>query len=409
MIIKEKGIHKRTIVFILIGIVLVFLIGLLLFQGYHWYRIRTAKIEVTLKKDRTLEFASKKRVSDYIEKINGTIVHDDWIPSTKLGKQDVTFEFVNDDHIKVSYTYQVEIVDTVEPMIWLGKSYTVYKDSEINLTKAILCGDNYDNRPTCIIKGDYDIHTVGEYPLEYEAIDSSGNRESQSFTLRVIEKPEGKKKETSSSNDTYFEDVKKKYKKKDTKIGIDISSWQGEVDFKKIKEAGVEFVMVRIGGTLGTNQSYFLDKQFQRNMKEAEKYGIDTGVYFYSYANSTKSAVKDAKWVIQQLKPYKIKLSVAFDWEEWDHFNDYHLSFFGLTNMAETFLDTIQKAGYDGMLYSSKTYLDNIWYPTKYDVWLAHYTDKTNYQGNYKIWQLCANGKIDGIENYVDIDIMYTE
>jgi len=75
--------------------------------------------------------------------------------------------------------------------------------------------------------------------------------------------------------------------------------------------------------------------------------------------------------------------------------------------MAEAFLEEIENAGYKGMLYSSKTYLENIWLETPYDIWLAHYTPKTNYQGNYKMWQLCNNGKIDGIEGNVDIDILY--
>ncbi len=59
------------------------------------------------------------------------------------------------------------------------------------------------------------------------------------------------------------------------------------------------------------------------------------------------------------------------------------------------------------MLYSSKYYLEHIWFPTKYDIWLAHYTNKTNYQGSYKIWQMCDNGLVDGINGNVDIDIMY--
>ena len=75
--------------------------------------------------------------------------------------------------------------------------------------------------------------------------------------------------------------------------------------------------------------------------------------------------------------------------------------------MAESFLETIEDAGYEGMLYSSKSYLENIWLPTKYDIWLAHYTIQTNYQGKYKLWQLCENGKIDGIDGAVDINVMY--
>ena len=75
--------------------------------------------------------------------------------------------------------------------------------------------------------------------------------------------------------------------------------------------------------------------------------------------------------------------------------------------MAEDFLKTVEKAGYKGMIYGSKNYLEKIWLPTKYDIWLAHYTDKTNYSGNYKFWQMCDDGKVSGISTPVDIDIMY--
>jgi len=83
------------------------------------------------------------------------------------------------------------------------------------------------------------------------------------------------------------------------------------------------------------------------------------------------------------------------------------MSFNTINKVANTFLETIEKNGYKGMLYGSKTYLEDIWYPTKYDTWLAHYTNKTNYEGDYILWQMCDTGKMNGINNYVDINIMY--
>ena len=204
-----------------------------------------------------------------------------------------------------------------------------------------------------------------------------------------------------------FEDIVAMYKTDKTKIGIDVSSWQGDIDFEKIKKAGVEFIIIRVGGTRGTNGKYFLDSKFKRNIRLANKYDIDVGIYFYSYANSIESAKKDARWVLKQIKGYNVTLPIAFDWEEWAYFNEYDLSFFGLTSMANSFLKTIEDKGYKGMLYSSKSYLEAIWLPLDYDIWLAHYTSKTNYEGKYKFWQLCDNGKIDGINGEVDIDIMY--
>ena len=150
-----------------------------------------------------------------------------------------------------------------------------------------------------------------------------------------------------------------------------------------------------------------LDKKFERNIKLANEYDIPVGLYFYSYADSIESAREDAKWVIEQIKDYKVDLPIAFDWEEWRYFNSYELSFFGLTSMAEAYLEEIEKAGYKGMLYSSKNYLEKIWFPTKYETWLAHYTDETNYSGEYTFWQMMSSGTVDGIRGGVDVNIYY--
>ena len=84
-----------------------------------------------------------------------------------------------------------------------------------------------------------------------------------------------------------------------------------------------------------------------------------------------------------------------------------NLSLFGLGEVADSFLDEVKKIGYKPMLYGSKNYLNSVWKYNNYDVWLAHYTNKTNYDGKYVMWQICDNGIIDGIEEKVDIDILY--
>lgn len=396
---KKKVLYTSIILFTIL-----LLFGI--FQLYQYIRIKTAKIEIILADDLTLEFNEKKKVSDFIVSINGKIIDDYIIDSTSLGIKDITFQFINNENIKLKYTYQIEVVDTVAPVIWLGNSYRVQKGSDIDLTNKILCGDNYDSNPICTIEGEYDMNTVGDYSLVFKAIDNSGNIEEVPFTLKVYEPVKNNNSNSVETSYTYFEDVVKNYKNENTKIGIDVSSWQGDIDFEKLKNAGVEFIIIRVGGTRGTNGEYFVDQKFIQNIKGANEYGMDAGIYFYSYANSLKHARKDAKWLLKQIKGYDINLPIAFDWEEWSSFNDYNLSFFGLTSMAEEFLNVIEEAGYQGMLYSSKSYLENIWLPTKYDIWLAHYTEETNYQGNYKFWQICDNGKVEGVEGTVDINIM---
>ena len=398
--------YKKVLKYVLISLVII----ITCYFVFNFVRVKTAKVNIILKKDLTIEFASNIHVSDMIKNMNGTIKNDYKIDTTKLGTKKIKFNFTNDDGITIPYSYDITIKDTTEPLIWLGNTYYVTTGSNIQVTDKILCGDNYDNKPICKIEGDYDLNQAGSYDLVFEATDKNGNINTKDFTL-VVEDPHNNQSNEKNHPNIYteFEDVMKTYKTKNTKIGIDISSFQGKVDFKKLKESGVEFVMIRVGGTRGIDTDYFIDEQFENNIINANKYGIDAGVYFYSYANSIESAKKDAKWVLKKIEDYKIDLPIAFDWENWKYYNDYHLSFFGLTSMAESFADVIEDAGYQGMIYSSKTYLENIWLPSNKDIWLAHYTDKTNYQGSYRMWQMCENGRVSGISNAVDIDILYLD
>lgn len=388
-------------------IIIAVLLVVLIISGYFIYnylRIKYAKIEVTLKDNLEVPFLEHVKVSDFIENINGKIIDNYEIDTTKLGNKEVSFKFINDDNIKVSYTYNIKVVDITKPTIWLGSNYNVAVNSNIDLTKKILCGDDYDNSPKCYIEGEYNLGEVGTYPLVFKAVDSSGNTEEVSFNLNVYEP----KKTTANKEKvyTYFNDVVTNYKNSNNKIGIDISSHQGDIDFSKLKEAGVEFVMIRVG--YGYDNKNYLDKKFKEYIESANKNNIDVGVYYYSYANSSSEVKKQAKWVLKQIKKYKVTLPVVFDWEEWSNFNEYNLSFFGLTSLSDDFLSIIKNNGYDGMLYSSKTYLENIWMNPKHDIWLAQYAKEVSYQGEYKMWQLCENGYVDGIDNYVDIDILKT-
>ncbi len=388
---------------------LIILVSFLLIIGgiyiYNYLRVKYAKIEVKLKDDLTLNFLDKKHVSDYIESINGKIINDYIIDSKKIGNKHIKFNFINNDKIKVSYEFDIEVIDTVKPLIWLGDSYSVKKGSDIDLVNSILCGDDYDSRPNCYIEGTYDLNKTGKYSLVYKAIDKSGNEESKEFILNVYEPVNTKNKQEESY--TLFSDIVKQYKTDNNKIGIDISSHQKDVDFEALKNAGVEFVMIRVGYKKGTDGEYVLDTKFKDNIENANKYGIKAGVYFYSYADSLKMAKEDANWVISQIKDYKIDLPVCFDWEEWRYFNEFNISFYELTNIAKEFIKTIEKKGYKGMLYSSKKYLEYIWFPMDTDIWLAQYNDSVTYSGKYKMWQLTDEGKVDGISTPVDIDIMY--
>ena len=151
---------------------------------------------------------------------------------------------------------------------------------------------------------------------------------------------------------------------------------------------------------MGENTFYYL---MQNSMQSTFGFS-ESGTPFY-----ITPVIRVDLTTVENIKDYKVELPIAFDWENWDSFNTYELSFFGLTNMAKRFMDTVKASGYDAMLYSSKTYLENIWMSVDYPVWLAHYTKNTNYAGDYSYWQICSNGRVDGINGDVDIDIRYID
>ena len=127
-----------------------------------------------------------------------------------------------------------------------------------------------------------------------------------------------------------------------------------------------------------------------------------------AYDNTEEKARASADWIITKLAGDKPELPIAFDWEDFGRFQSYKMNFAILNNMYNAFESELTDAGYECMLYSSKNFLEKVWEDTdKRPVWLAHYTDKTDYKGPYRIWQASSTGRIDGIEGDVDMDVMY--
>ena len=396
---------KKIIIISSIVIVAILIISLII---YFNVRIVVDNSGFTLKDDLTVNVYSNVKVKDFIKDIDGKIVDNNKIKTNELGKVEVEFIYLNSDEKKRKGVFEVEVKDLEEPLIWLANSYSVRVGDDVNLEDEILCADNYDSNPSCKIKGDYDLNTAGNYSLVYEAEDSSGNKESVDFILYVYE-PKEVTGGGSNSEVTYtdFKEIVNSHKTDDTLVGIDVSKWQGAIDFSKVKEAGAEFVIIRVGHQNGVGGEYVLDPYFKRNISDAIENDLDVGIYFYSYADSKKEARKQAEWVIKQIKDYDITLPIAFDFESFTLFNSMNLSLYQLNEVAESYFSTLEDAGYDTMLYGSKNYLNAIWKYNTNKVWLAHYTDKTDYDKDYMMWQLCQDGVIDGINGFVDIDILY--
>jgi len=397
---------KKGLLILLVAIIII--TGIYGYNKYMEYleeeRIRNAIIKIDFIDPLEIEFNKEIKLSDLIESINGDLIDDFKIDTSVVETKEISFQYINEEEIKVPYKFNLKIVDKTPPTIWLNDTYTVNVGTSKKLEQMILCGDNYDDNPNCTIKGDYDLSKIGNYQLIYSASDFSGNTIEKKFVLRVV-------KSTNKSYNTVaipFKSLYNEYKSNDNLIGIDVSKWQGDIDFNKVKEAGVEFVFIKIGGQNGIDGDYYLDPKFERNIDGFKNVDIPIGLYFYSYANNIEKAKKDALWVIEQLKDRKIDLPIAFDWENWSTYNNFHISFNTLTKMAGEFIHVLEEHGYDGMLYSSKNYLENIWLPNDYLTWLAHYTNKTDYKNNFKCWQRTSSAKISGITvNTVDFDICY--
>lgn len=383
------------------------LICLLLFliTGITYMFINTKSI--LLKNDLTCNFKEDIYLKEFIDKLDGKLKNNYKIDTSKVGTQKLKAIYIDKHGLYKVKSFNIEVKDTTPPTILINNTYTVTKGYEGSLEDDILCADNYDDGITCQITGSYNLDETGTYPLTISAIDKSENSISKDFELNVVEPKKDIAKENMTSSYTPYQEVYKKYKNEQTLIGIDISKWQKEIDFKALKNNNVEFIMIKLGGQTKINGELLLDPNFEKNINRAIQEGFQVGVYFYSYAKNTKDAIKQAKFIMKNIQNYEVNLPIAFDWENWTEYNKFKISFNSLNNIAQAFIEELEKNDYDTLLYTSEYYLNEIWFPNDYNnIWIAKYGD-LNYQENYKIWQTCSDGKIDGIEELVDIDVMY--
>mgnify|MGYP005759816631 CR=1 FL=1 len=197
-------------------------------------------------------------------------------------------------------------------------------------------------------------------------------------------------------------------------VGADISKYQDYVDFGKLKKAGVDFVMLRVGARGYGSGQLVLDEYFAENIKRASDAGLEIGVYFFSQAISNEEAVEEANMVLENIKDYEITYPVAFDMEyiENDASRIDSLSKSEKTEITKTFLDTIQNAGYKAMLYGDKEWLlkdIDLSKLTAYDVWLSQESDIPDYPYRFTMWQYTKKASIDGIAGYADLNISFID
>lgn len=199
------------------------------------------------------------------------------------------------------------------------------------------------------------------------------------------------------------------------RYGIDVSYYQGNIDWNAVKASGVEFVFIRVGYRGLTTGSLNNDTMFTTYMQGALTADLKVGVYFFSQAITPAEAEEEANFVLARVAGYNLSLPVVIDYEyggsDGGRIYNAHLSKDAATSVCAAFCNRVLSAGYTPMVYANKNMLENdldgAYLGNAYNVWLAHYTDKTSYANKYTFWQYTSDGYVPGISTRVDMDVWY--
>lgn len=192
-------------------------------------------------------------------------------------------------------------------------------------------------------------------------------------------------------------------------LGIDVSKWNGDIDWNAVKNSGINYVIIRCGYRGSTAGSLVVDPKFTANIKGATAAGLKVGVYFFTQAIDEREAVEEASMVLDQIKNYKISYPVFLDVESSGGRAD-NISKATRTAVCKAFCQTIQNAGYNAGIYANKSWLTTKLDPSAlsaYKIWLAQYAAAPTYTGRYDLWQYRSTGSVSGISGNVDMNLSY--
>ena len=192
-------------------------------------------------------------------------------------------------------------------------------------------------------------------------------------------------------------------------MGIDVSKWNGSIDWNAVKNSGVSYVIIRVGYRGSSQGALIEDPQFKTNIKGATAAGLKVGVYFFTQAIDEVEAVQEASMVLDRISGYKISYPVFLDVEGSGGRGD-KIDSATRTAVCKAFCNTIQNAGYTAGVYANKTWLTSKMDASAlsgYKIWLAQYAAAPTYSGRYDLWQYKSNGKVSGISGNVDLNLSY--
>lgn len=201
----------------------------------------------------------------------------------------------------------------------------------------------------------------------------------------------------------------------DTKRGIDVSVYQGNIDWQAVADSGIDFAVIRAGGTFYVSGDVYADDYFEQNLSGAQTAGLDAGVYFFSQAITPEEAREEARYVLDMLAGRELQLPVFFDWERIANDPDARtneLDGTTLTDCAIAFCQEIENAGYEAGVY---IYSDTGYYGYElarlqdYMLWSAAPGENPYFYYAHSLWQYSFTGEVPGIEGNCDMNMLFIE
>lgn len=199
-------------------------------------------------------------------------------------------------------------------------------------------------------------------------------------------------------------------------LGIDVSKWQGDIDWKAVADSGVKFAIVRVGHHYSKGNYIGEDPNFRKNIEGAQAVGIKVGAYIFSQAITEDEAREEAAFMMHLVADYKMDLPLVFDYEYESgagRLKEANLSKEKATSICLAFCDYVKANGYDAMVYANAwmftNKLDADLIREQADIWLANYTTDTIYKEEFQYWQYSNEGKVNGIKGNVDCNFGFTD
>ena len=191
--------------------------------------------------------------------------------------------------------------------------------------------------------------------------------------------------------------------------GIDVSEFQGNIDWNKVKNDGIEFAILKLGNIYDYDANY-KDSKFDTNYKNARANGIKIGAYIYNYCNTIDTLKKGLEWAIKKLEGKELDLPFYLDMEDKDIQGETKET---LNNQCNEFAKYVESKGYQAGVYANVNWLKNELNPNDFDkdisVWVAQYYKECQYTGKYDIWQYASDGSVSGISGNCDMNYLYNE